>query len=238
MLQRRFDQVVRHYFPDALDAKDTSVKYMGLMQNEYDLDISKVLMATSLCSDDINIPSTTFFNILFGPFIMGGLGGLPFGGITGMTAFAHHIPDGGSAFIFYGPHIGVTLDAKVGRMYRPRQDQPGNACGALMLALRRFREQPAYQPVIRDADYQQMTLEASLLPEREAILASDLPEIAITEATFRKIDQQIHEYLHQTRDAFKVEKVTLLGGIIINTDYGLDDYFAVRNFEVRKVQSL
>ena len=48
--------------------------------------------SSDVCSSDL-----TFFNVLFGPFIMGGLGGIPFSGQTGMTAFAHHIPDGGSA---------------------------------------------------------------------------------------------------------------------------------------------
>jgi hypothetical protein len=238
MLQRKFDKIVKGIFPNALDAKDTSVKYMGKMQSDYGLDVSKVLMATSLCSDDINVPSTTFFNVLFGPFIMGGLGGLPFAGKTGMTAFAHHIPDDGSAFIFYGPHIGVTLEGEVGRMYRPRQDHPGNSCGALMLALDRFNSDDNYQPTIADDDYQQMKLEESLLPHRADVLAADQPEVAITEATFKIIDQQIHDYLKATKDEFEVDHVALLGGIIINTDYGLDDYFAVRNFEVVDLKAL
>lgn len=232
MLQRKFDQIVKAVFPNAIDAKDTSVRYMGRMQDEYGLDVSKVLMATSLCSDDINVPSTTFFNVLFGPFIMGGLGGIPFAGQTGMTAFAHHIPDEGSAFIFYGPHIGVTLEGEMGKMYRPRQDKPGNSCGALMLALDRFRKDSAYSPKVNDDDYQQMTLEKSLLPYREEILAADNQEVAITETTFKVIDQKIHQYINDTREEFHGDHVTLLGGIIINTDYGLDDYFAVRNFEV------
>jgi len=100
MLQRKFDQLVKKEFPNARDAKDTSVHFLGKMQIEHQLDVSKVLLATSVCSDDINMPSTTFFNVLFGPFVMGGLGGIPFVGKTGMTAYAHHIPDEGSAFIF------------------------------------------------------------------------------------------------------------------------------------------
>lgn len=232
MLQRKFDEIVKNVFPNAIDAKDTSVRYMGRMQDEFGLDVSKVLMATSLCSDDINVPSTTFFNVLFGPFIMGGLGGIPFAGQTGMTAFAHHIPDEGSAFIFYGPHIGVTLEGETGKMYRPRQDQPGNSCGALMLALDRFRKDDTYMPQVTDDDYQQMTLEKSLLPYREEILAADNQEVAITEATYKVIDRKIHQYINDTRKEFHGDHVTLLGGIIINTDYGLDDYFAVRNFEV------
>ncbi len=237
MLQRKFDKIVKEHFPNAMDAKDTSIHFLGRMQIEHKLDISKVLMATSVCSDDINVPSTTFFNVLFGPFIMGGLGGIPFVGQTGMTAFAHHIPDGGSAFIFYGPHIGVTLEGELGKMYRPRQEETGNSCGALMLALDRLSD-GGYTPVISDDDYQQMKLEESLLPSREDILNSDNPQKAITEETYNIIDRKIHEHIKACKDEFHVDTVTLLGGIIINTDYGLDDYFDTRNFEVIDLKSL
>lgn len=237
MLQRKFDKVVKQFFPDAKDAKDTSIHYLGRMQIEHELDISRILMATSVCSDDINVPSTTFFNVLFGPFIMGGLGGLPFAGQTGMTAFAHHIPDDGSAFIFYGPHIGLTLDGELGKMYRPRQEETGNSCGALMLALSRLQD-GKYKPAINDDDYQQMKLEESLLPYREQILESSNQAKTITEAAYDIINKQIHRHIETCKDEFHVNKVTLLGGIIINTDYGLDDYFDARNFEVIDLRSL
>ncbi|WP_299533191.1 hypothetical protein [Ulvibacterium sp.] len=237
MLQRKFDEIVKSHFPNAMDAKDTSIHYLGKMQIEHKIDISKVLMATSVCSDDINVPSTTFFNVLFGPFIMGGLGGLPFAGQTGMTAFAHHIPDEGSAFIFYGPHIGITLEGDLGKMYRPRQEQTGNSCGALMLALSRLQD-GSYKPVLNEDDYQQMKLEESLLPYREQILGSENLEKGITEATYDIIDKKIHDHIKSCKGEFHVDKVTLLGGIIINTDYGLDDYFDAKNFEVIDVKSL
>jgi hypothetical protein len=237
MLQRKFDQLVKKHYPNAIDAKDTSIHYMGLLQNQYHINVSKMLMATSVCSDDINVPSTTFFNVLFGPFIMGGLGGLPYSGVTGMTAFAHHIPDGGSAFIFYGPHIGITHDGELGKMYRPRQEETGNSCGALMLALNRF-EDADYRPVLNEDDYQQMKLEESLLPFRDEILNSKNPQQAITDATFEVIDKKVHQYLKSCKDEFHVEKIALLGGIIINTDYGLDDYFDARKFEVLDIKNL
>ncbi len=237
MLQRKFDDIVKANFPKAMDAKDTSIHYLGRMQIEHKIDISKVLMATSVCSDDINVPSTTFFNVLFGPFIMGGLGGLPFAGQTGMTAFAHHIPDGGSAFIFYGPHIGITLDGELGKMYRPRQEDTGNSCGALMLALDRLHDGD-YKPVLNDDDYQQMKLEESLLPYRDDIMNSDNKQKAITEATYDIIDKKIHDHIKSCKGEFPVDTVTLLGGIIINTDYGLDDYFVAKNFEVIDLKTL
>ena len=237
MLQRKFEEKVKAHFPKAMDAKDTSIHYLGKMQLEHNIDVSKVLMATSVCSDDINVPSTTFFNVLFGPFVMGGLGGIPFVGQTGMTAFAHHIPDEGSAFIFYGPHIGMTLDGDLGKMYRPRQEATGNSCGALMLALDRLQNEN-YTPVLNEDDYQQMKLEESLLPYRDDILKSDNQQKAITEATYEIIDRKIHEFVKTCKDEFHVDRVTLLGGIIINTDYGLDDYFDARNFEVIDLKHL
>lgn len=238
MLQRKFGDIVRSHYPTALDTRDTSIKYLGLLQNGHNVDISKMLMATSLCSDDINIPSTSFFSVVLGPFFLGGLGGLPFVGTTGFTAFAHHIPDDGTAFIFYGPHIGVTLENQLGKMYRPRQSKAGASCGALMLALDRFKKDPAYQPEPKPSDYQQMWLEQCLLPKQEEIVNDPNPEKAITEACFWKIDELVHEYLHQTKAAFKVDKIALLGGIVINTDYGIDDYFDIRNFEVISSRNL
>ena len=237
MLQRKFDLVVNQYYPKAKDAKDTSIYYLGKMQNEHKIDVSKVLMATSVCSDDINVPSTTFFNVLFGPFIMGGLGGLPFVGHTGMRAFAHHIPDDGAAFIFYGPHIGITMDGELGKMYRPRQLETGDSCGALMLALKRLQDD-TYKPVVKEKDYQQMKLEESLLPFRDRVLQSDNKQKEITEVAYEIIDRMVHDYLVACKSEFHVDKIALLGGIIINTDYGLDDYFAVRNFEVLEVNKL
>jgi len=237
MLQRKFDEIVKREFPNARDAKDTSIHFLGKMQIEHQLDVSKILMATSVCSDDINVPSTTFFNVLFGPFVMGGLGGIPFVGKTGMTAYAHHIPDEGSAFIFYGPHIGITLDGELGKMYRPRMEEKGNSCGALMLALSRLRGE-GYSPIIEDDDYQQMKLEESLLPYRDEIMSSDKQEKAITEATYKIIHQKVQQHLKSCKDQFHVDKITLLGGIIINTDYGLDDYFDARNFEVVDLKTL
>lgn len=237
MLQKKFESVVLANYPDALDTRETSIRYLGLLQNGHDIDISKMLMATSLCSDDINIPSTSFFNAVWGPFFLGGLGGLPYAGITGMTAFAHHIPDNGTAFIFYGPHIGVTLDHEVGKMYRPRQEQPGACCGALMLALNRFKDDN-YTPEIKKEDYQQTYLESLLYPRKEEIIHDDAPERKITECTYELIDDMLHQHLSKVRDEFKVDKIALLGGIVINTDFGIDDYFSVRNFEVIRARYL
>ena len=106
-----------------------------------------------------------------------------------------------------------------------------------MLALSRFQDS-TYKPVLNDDDYQQMKLEESLLPYREQVMASENGQKAITEATYEIINKKIHEHLRSCKDEFHVDQVALLGGIIINTDYGLDDYFDARNFEVIDIKSL
>jgi hypothetical protein len=231
MLQNTFDKIVYKKFPMAMNAKDTSIHFLGMLKQKHRFDISRMLMATSLCPDEVNNPDTSFFNVLIGPFIMGGLGGIPFAGITGMTAFAHHIPDGGSAFIFYGPHIGITVDGSLGEVWRPGQQKAGKSCGALMNALAGLKNTD-YMPRPSENDFQQYFLEKSLVPERDKILSAVEPEWEITEQTYQIINKMIHENIEITKKEFHVKRIALLGGIIINTDSGLVDYFVPKNFEV------
>jgi len=41
----------------------------------------------------------------------------------------------------------------------------------------------------------------------------------------RKIGM-LHDYLTKMKSEFKVEKIALLGGIVINTDFGIDTFFS------------
>lgn len=231
MLQSKFDVVVKKEFPQAENIRDTAAQYIGKMQNEHGIDTSKIMMNTSMCADDTNMPAINAFNILFGPFVMGGLAGMPFTGLTGMTAYSHHIPDNGAAFIFYGPHIGITEEGELGKLCRPGMAKLGGSCGALLLALSRFKD-PAYVPGNNPDDHQQMELERSLIGHREEILAAPSPIKRITEFAYENINKKVHELLDAVRSEFHVDKAVLLGGVLINVDYGVDDYFDVKNFEV------
>ena len=63
-------------------------------------------------------------------FALGGLAGLPFAGKSGFSAFSHHVPEQGKAFILVAPHVGVEVDGKVGKLQRLNQDAVSTACGA------------------------------------------------------------------------------------------------------------
>jgi hypothetical protein len=170
---------------------------------------------------------------------MGGLGGLPYSGFTGMVAFAHHIPDGGDAFIFYGPHIGITEEGELGRMRRYGQKHITNSCGALMLALERLGdENEVYVPVNNEMDYQQILLERVVMPYKHKILEAENPKKEITDVTYNMINKQIHQLVNMAKSEFQCGRIFLLGGVIINTGPDFQDYVDVRNFEVANAKDL
>ena len=232
------ETIVHREYPLAQTGADITDKYLNYLGYEYKVDLNKVLFATSLCSDDINV-STDFRRVLRRPFTMGGLGGLPFSGFTGMVAYGHHIPDGGDAFIFYGPHIGITDEGELGRMRRPGQAALSNSCGALMLALDRLQseDEDIYVPVSTDYDFQQTMLERTVMPFKSEILASDNRKKAITDVTYQNIHKQLHFLVRRAKNEFRCERVFMLGGVIINTSPELPDYVDIRHFDVIEVKN-
>lgn len=218
-------------YPNAKSGDQVTEKYLLYLEKKYGVNLDKTLFATSLCSDDINL-STDFEKVLKRPFTMGGLGGLPCSGITGMAAFGHHIPDEGEALIFYGPHIGITDLGVLGKMKRPGQAKESNSCGALNLALSRMQESDAYIPIGLDCDHQQIQLERTVIPFKERILKAANPIKEITEVTYENINRQIHFLIDKARKEIKADRIFLLGGIVINTSEGHHDFVDVRNFEV------
>lgn len=226
------EQKIREHYPKAETGAYITEKYLAYLSDHYNEDLKKILFATSVCADDINV-STDFRRVLTRPFTLGGLGGIPFAGFTGMVAFGHHIPDNGSAFIFYGPHIGITDDGELGRMRRPGQAGLSNSCGALMLALSRLESQDdIYVPTNVEYDYQQILLERTVMPYKHEILTSENRKKAITEVTYKNIDKQLHFLIRKAKDEIRCNRIFLLGGIIINTSPEYHDYVDVRNFEV------
>ncbi len=169
---------------------------------------------------------------------MGGLAGLPYSGLTGMLTVGHHIPEGGSVLIAYGPHIGISDQGELGKLQRPGQPDEFVACGALTLALRHFQSAPDYLPVYDDDDIEQMTLERRLLPFREHILAAGNPLKAATDCAYNIIHGLIGRYLRAQKKAFNCETIALAGGIVINTSPQQEDYIDLRNFSVRRVEEL
>ena len=229
---------IKNYYPKARTGHEITEAYLEFIQKEYNSDLDKVLFATSLCCDDINV-STDFRRVLRRPFTLGGLGGLPYAGLTGVSAFAQHIPDGGDAFILYGPHIGISDEGKIGTMRRPGQQHQTTCCGALMLAYDRLRAANT-ENIDKEnlLDTQQMELQQSLVPFREQIAASNRPAKLITDITYNNIRERLFRLVRQSRLQFNCNRIFLLGGVIINTSPEFADYVDVRDFHVLSPQDL
>lgn len=235
---------IKQHYPNASTEFEFIQQLRNRLVNDYQIDVEKLLLVTSICADDI-IPIRQTENTLsvvkgalkrefLGPFSMGGLAGLPYSGLTGMLTVGHHIPAGGSVLIIYGPHIGISAQGELGKLQRPGQCHESVACGALSLAVAHFQSSPDYQPTYDDDDTEQMTLERRLMPFRAAILAAEHPLQAATEYAYTTIHELIHRYLERQKDQFHCEYVGLAGGIIINTSEG-EDYFDWRHFSVLRI---
>ena len=94
-------EVVRKHYPNALTTLDSVNRLFDLLEKQYNIDPFEIMSADSICSDDVNsIEYPARAHEMLGPFKMGGLNGFPFTGLTGMGAFAGHVPENGAVFIY------------------------------------------------------------------------------------------------------------------------------------------
>jgi len=89
---------IKKWFPSAIVNQDLVLNIKDALEPYGYGETS--LIATSLCSDEVNRPlERDLFGVYEHHFAMGGLSGVPFGGVTAFGAMAQHIPDGGSCLI-------------------------------------------------------------------------------------------------------------------------------------------
>lgn len=224
---------IKSYYPNAVEGKDYTSECVKRLKEEHGFDFKKTILATSVCSDEIIETATNFREYLSidEPFNLGGLAGFPFTGITGFNAFAGHIPDEGCAIIFYGPHIGITEKGQPGMVLRIGQGSETSSCGALKGVVNHLMADESVKPD-KEFDFQQRNLTEILGELSEEIETFDDPIIETTELMFKQINSRIQQLFEKTKNQFKGKKVALIGGIIINTDYGLPDLFEEREIEV------
>ncbi len=206
---------VRAHYPQAMPATVFRKQVFGWLEDELGMALSNVLLATSICADDIvfitddagNVETRHATKELLGPFDMGGLAGLPFAGKTGMTAFAHHVPDHGAACIVYGPHIGMTDDGRVGQGPAAwASTRSCTACGALGVAIKHFQASADYEPILDMDDAQEALLEQRLKPHMAQILAAPNPMQAASEAAYQVIHELILRYVVAVKAQFRCEQ--------------------------------
>ena len=218
---------IHTYFSNAETIKNVTSKVILKIKDEQKIPKEKILLATSICSDEVNHGTHSFahqFNC--GEFILGGITGYPFAGETGLGAYLSHIPDDGAALIIFGPHVGISKDGNIGLNKRNMQSKETPTCGALTGILERFgknMELPENKP--GNFDYQMDFITEKLSEKKQYLLNSKNPIIEIARQSYSLIENDIRRMLAAKKESFNNYPVYILGGILVNTDVGYDDYF-------------
>lgn len=170
---------------------------------------------------------------------MGGLAGFPFGGVTSFAAMAHHIPDGGSCLIVYGPHVGVDANGNVGTVNRRGRAHSGACCGSAVAAAGYVKKvlagetEAAALALADPLDAQQAFVGNMLLPHGRALQCAANPAVHLPYALYEVQKKMLDANVEKGCGAVSGSgKIALLGGIQINTPDGVSDYFLPLDFKV------
>jgi hypothetical protein len=197
------------------------------------------MLASSLCCDELARPLEASFAHLYGYnfFSLGGLAGMPFGGVTGFKAMASHIPNEGSCLVIYGPHVGVDLAGKVGTVERRGLENGGPCCGSASFAL--TYAQDVFSGKISEAPFPTETLDAEqtmvgnlLLPHAERLSKADDAMVELPMALFDIQKGMIEAIVANGAEAVAHGSIAVVGGIQINTPDQYSDYFMPLQFDL------
>ena len=214
-----FRDTLNRFFPGAELSTVLVKKFLIRVRTEYNLPAKQIVHANSVCSDDLNnVQYPPDAREMLGPFTLGGLNGFPFAGVTGLGAFAHHVPAKGGVLIFYGPHIGITRNGVPGKVLRPGQHEASSCCGAAQSALKNLETGQIVFLDLTSLDYQQNTIEQIFLQRKHEIIGTGVPPIvAATRAMFAATRERM-EILIKKTDFHGAAHVFTAGGIVINSD--------------------
>lgn len=223
-------ETVQKWYPRALTSIDTVTRLLSTIERELGLKPSQLMHADSMCCDDVNaIQYPPIAMEMLGPFHLGGLDGYPFAGITGMNAFAHHVPEDGAVIIFYAPHIGITKVGTIGEISRIGQSNNSACCGAAKGALGKLKEGKIIEGDISSLDFQMNTIEQIFLHQKNRILNAENPIFEATEVMYEAIDDRIEVLVKETN--YPCKYVLLVGAIFINGDKEMGSFCQYKKFD-------
>jgi hypothetical protein len=229
-------KIVAKFYPKAFTTTDIVNKFFDIVEDQFDLEPRQLMLADSICSDDVNsIEYPTRAYEMLGPFKMGGLDGFPFTGITGMNAFAHHVPENGAVFIYYAPHIGISKLGEAGVIHRIGQTKPSSCCGAAIAALTKLMNNEIKEDHITALDYQQNTIEQIFLKQKKRIVGATNPLVEATEVMYQAIDERMQLLIEHTD--YPCKYLMLMGGILINGDHDMGSLTECRRFDVINLET-
>nr|MBD3622122.1 hypothetical protein [Sunxiuqinia sp.] len=229
-MSNTIDQRIRTLFPDAAPFEQVLASYYQRMTQEYGLDVNQTIAAVSLCPDELNNPVIEKIRDFFGHvFHLGGLTGYPFTGETGFNAFGDHIPDAGTAFIFFGPHLAIN-EERLGYLHRPGQARDTLSCGAALAAYQMLLDGHQVLPDQQPDDYQQARVRQMIAPWLDTIPRHE-PERVLLNILFEESHAFVVSQSRRIKEKFQAERIILLGALVLNTPLNMPDYLQVKYFE-------
>ncbi|MEC5142757.1 hypothetical protein [Chitinophaga sp. 212800010-3] len=223
-------EAVRKWYPKALTSVETIDRLLDTIEKYLGLKPARLMHADSMCCDDVNAiqyPPRAYE--MLGPFKMGGLDGYPFAGLTGMSAFAHHVPEDGAVMAFYAPHIGITREGVIGEISRIGQHHNSACCGALKGALGKLLSNQIVESNITPLDYQMNIIEQILLHNKERIMKAPNTVYEATEVMYEAIDERMEVLVSQT--SYPCKYVILVGAVFVNGDRDMGSFCEYRKFD-------
>jgi hypothetical protein len=228
-------KMINQEFPGALPY-ETAIDSILAKLVPLGIQPKQILWGVSTCVDDITNTKDKFVHPeIKGPFTFGGLGGLPFTGVTGIEAFAHHVPQDGTALVFLGPHIGYRAGEGWGKILRHEQTHSSSCCGALSSALAKLEKNELKTISPSDDDYQEQSIEQLALQHSREILGTKEPLLALTRVVTKEAKARMTLYAQKVKEHEFAYAVVVIG-VIINTDYQYPDYLWVDHVAIKDIK--
>ena len=234
--ERALHTEVVKMFPGAVTFDQYADSLLFFLYAVHRIPPGKILLGQSTCVDDVlNTKSPFDEQKIKGPFNFGGLGGLPFTGITGMSAYSHHVPDSGAALLLVGPHIGYSINDGWGWLHREGQAHTTSCCGALAGALTKLQKPGGIvRKTPSEPDYQEQMIEQLALSHKSEILESKVPLVSLTKLVHLEVGKAMSNL---PREGVHYRYIILITAIIINTDHGYPDYIWVDRMSVYDLET-
>jgi len=238
-----YDRIIRNYYPNALPHGVVISRVTRFIREELHINPDVLVAGNSICSDDIN--AIQFPNVgreLLGPFNLGGLGGYPFTGVTGISAFTHHKTDANSVLVFFAPHIGISLfddpvNGVPGFVKRIGQNKASDCCGAMWGAIKIVAGIDEPIDLCSDVqEFQENSLVNILFPYKYELsrLPNNQKILFATNVLYENIKLELRALVNRQHDLPPGFMIVYVGGTIINVDdnAGVEAYLALDELRI------
>ncbi|TAF49948.1 MAG: hypothetical protein EAZ61_13705 [Oscillatoriales cyanobacterium] len=187
----RFHETLQACFPGSLPMANY-VQQTYKMLNSYGFDKGKTIGMVAICRDEITDTFTQEVIKYWGKtFNCCSLAGFLMMGRTGLAAATDHTPivDGIRRFTFYAmPHIAISKDGEIGKVYRDGIQKASHACGALEAVVNELRS-GCLQLVMDMQDVEQSIIRQKIL---STIQYGDKPDLVeMTKLASQIINQDV-----------------------------------------------